>query len=108
MDTDTAVMETKPCQNWIWLSLEDFGLLGSHTSWNYPTNADTSDQCYPCRSQGLDHWEMFIEFPLDASMGQLCRDVSNMDQWLGMACKIDCNILDQVSYNILEVCCDIH
>ena len=79
MHTNPAVMETKTSQNWIWFSLEGFGLLGSHTSLETIQLVLTQAiGVAPCRIQQLDHQKMLTEFPIDASNGQLCWDILNI------------------------------
>ena len=78
------------------ISLVDFGLMGSCTSLETIQLLLTQvTDMASCRIHSLDHQEMLIELPLDASMGKLCWDILSIDQWMGMGYKVDCNILDQ-------------
>ena len=86
------------------LALRVLGLLGSCTSLETIQLVLTQvTGVATCRIQQLDHWEMLIEFLLDASMGQLHRDMINIDWWLEMGCKIDCGIPDQDQLDIWRV-----
>ena len=74
------LMATKPSQDWMWFSLEGFGLLESCTSLETIQLVLTQvTGVASCRIQWLDHQEMLIEFPIDASMGQLPRDILKID-----------------------------
>ena len=80
MHTNPPVMETKLGQNWIWFSLDGFGLMGSHKSLEtiHLVLTQVTDVVL-CRIQQLEHQEMLIEFLLDASKGQLYQDILNID-----------------------------
>ena len=45
--------------------------------------------------QCLDLREMLVEFQQDAPMGQMRDSISDLEYWLGMESKIQCEVLDQ-------------
>ena len=53
------------------------------------------------RLQRLDMQEVLIEFPTDAPMEQIHSCIKEIEYWLGVSYKIQCNILDQEQLQFL-------
>ena len=74
----------------VYFQLEGPHLYGAKTSLEMIQLVIMQATCIsPYQIQQLDHSEMLIEFSMDVDVSWMCDDISHIEHWLGVECKIN-------------------